>query len=112
MNGAWWLTWLVAMVSNSANVLGPRSLCTPTRLAAPMAPGHFDRAELVLQVAVLVGERRGELVFVGAQELQPVQGNDPLHAVGHDRFEVVCHIADFEPIMADRMKRVIALDRP
>jgi uncharacterized damage-inducible protein DinB len=26
--------------------------------------------------------------------------------------EVVCHIADFEPIMADRMKRVIALDRP
>jgi uncharacterized damage-inducible protein DinB len=26
--------------------------------------------------------------------------------------EVVCHIADFEPIFADRMKRVIALDRP
>ncbi|HEX4590738.1 MAG TPA: DinB family protein [Gemmataceae bacterium] len=26
--------------------------------------------------------------------------------------EVVCHIADFEPIMADRMKRVIAFDRP
>ena len=26
--------------------------------------------------------------------------------------EVVCHIADFEPILADRMKRVIALDRP
>jgi uncharacterized damage-inducible protein DinB len=26
--------------------------------------------------------------------------------------EVVCHLADFEPIMADRMKRVIALDRP
>jgi len=26
--------------------------------------------------------------------------------------EVVCHIADFEPIMADRMKRIIALDRP
>jgi uncharacterized damage-inducible protein DinB len=26
--------------------------------------------------------------------------------------EVVCHIADFEPIMADRMKRVIAMDRP
>jgi uncharacterized damage-inducible protein DinB len=26
--------------------------------------------------------------------------------------EVVCHIADFEPIMADRMKRVIALDNP
>ncbi len=26
--------------------------------------------------------------------------------------EVVCHIADFEPIMADRMKRVIAEDNP
>jgi hypothetical protein len=26
--------------------------------------------------------------------------------------EVVCHLTDFEPIMADRMKRVIAEDRP
>jgi hypothetical protein len=26
--------------------------------------------------------------------------------------EVVCHIADFEPIQADRMKRIIAMDRP
>jgi uncharacterized damage-inducible protein DinB len=26
--------------------------------------------------------------------------------------EVVCHIVDFDPIYADRMKRVIALDRP
>jgi hypothetical protein len=26
--------------------------------------------------------------------------------------EVVCHIADFEPILADRMKRVIAFERP
>ncbi|HEV3146511.1 MAG TPA: DinB family protein [Gemmataceae bacterium] len=26
--------------------------------------------------------------------------------------EVVCHLADFEPIMADRMKRVIALEMP
>jgi hypothetical protein len=26
--------------------------------------------------------------------------------------EVVCHIADFEPVLADRMKRIIALDRP
>src|SRR5437870_10554891 len=26
--------------------------------------------------------------------------------------EVVCHIADFEPVYADRMKRVIAFDRP
>jgi hypothetical protein len=26
--------------------------------------------------------------------------------------EVICHIADFEPILADRMKRIIAEDRP
>jgi uncharacterized damage-inducible protein DinB len=26
--------------------------------------------------------------------------------------EVVCHLVDFEPIFADRMKRVIALDNP
>jgi uncharacterized damage-inducible protein DinB len=26
--------------------------------------------------------------------------------------EVVCHLADFEPVFADRIKRVVALDRP
>ena len=26
--------------------------------------------------------------------------------------EVVCHIADFEPIMADRMKRTISMEKP
>lgn len=26
--------------------------------------------------------------------------------------EVVCHVADFEPILAERMKRILALDRP
>ena len=26
--------------------------------------------------------------------------------------EVVCHLADFEPIYVDRMKRIIALERP
>src|SRR5271154_2955731 len=26
--------------------------------------------------------------------------------------EVVCHLADFEPIMADRMKRIIAEENP
>jgi uncharacterized damage-inducible protein DinB len=26
--------------------------------------------------------------------------------------EVVCHLADFEPVLADRMKRVLALDKP
>jgi hypothetical protein len=26
--------------------------------------------------------------------------------------EVICHLADFEPILADRMKRIISHDRP
>jgi hypothetical protein len=26
--------------------------------------------------------------------------------------EVVCHLADFDPVLADRMKRIIAEDRP
>ena len=26
--------------------------------------------------------------------------------------ELVCHLADFEPVFADRMKRVIALEQP
>jgi hypothetical protein len=26
--------------------------------------------------------------------------------------ECVCHLADFEPIMADRMKRILAFDKP
>ncbi|MFO0964639.1 MAG: DinB family protein [Gemmataceae bacterium] len=26
--------------------------------------------------------------------------------------EVVCHLADFDPILADRMKRIIAMDNP
>jgi hypothetical protein len=26
--------------------------------------------------------------------------------------EVVCHLADFDPILADRMKRIVAEDRP
>jgi uncharacterized damage-inducible protein DinB len=26
--------------------------------------------------------------------------------------EVVCHLSDFDPILADRIKRIIALDRP
>lgn len=26
--------------------------------------------------------------------------------------EVICHLADFDPILADRMKRIIALERP
>src|SRR5438309_601876 len=36
---------------------------------------------------------------------RPIPGN-------MSTLEVVCHLSDFEPIMADRMKRVIAEDNP
>src|SRR5947199_536122 len=36
---------------------------------------------------------------------RPVPGN-------WSTLEVVCHLADFDPILADRMKRIIAEDRP
>ncbi len=49
--------------------------------------------------AAVKGMSREQLVA------QPVAGK-------MSTLEVVCHIADFEPVYADRMKRVIALDNP
>ena len=49
--------------------------------------------------AAVKGMAREQLVA------QPVAGK-------MSTLEVVCHIADFEPVYADRMKRVIALDNP
>src|SRR4051812_11215698 len=49
--------------------------------------------------AAVKGMSREQLVA------QPVPGK-------MSTLEVVCHIADFEPVYADRMKRVIALDNP
>jgi hypothetical protein len=48
---------------------------------------------------VLAGLTRAQLVE------RPVAGK-------MSTLEVVCHLADFEPIMADRMKRVLAEDNP
>jgi uncharacterized damage-inducible protein DinB len=50
---------------------------------------------------------RKAVAGMNAQQLQarPVAGK-------WSTLEVVCHLADFDPIMADRMKRVIAEDRP
>jgi uncharacterized damage-inducible protein DinB len=39
------------------------------------------------------------------QQARPVPGK-------WSTLEVVCHLADFDPIMADRMKRIIAEDKP
>jgi uncharacterized damage-inducible protein DinB len=50
---------------------------------------------------------RGAVNGMSREQLvaQPVPGK-------MSTLEVVCHITDFEPVYADRMKRVIALDNP
>src|SRR5438552_17933865 len=60
-----------------------------------------------------------EKYLVGPKTLrQAVAGMTPEQLVARpvpgrwSTLEVVCHLADFEPIYADRMKRVIATDRP
>jgi hypothetical protein len=58
--------------------------------------------------------------YLGGTEVlrQAVAGMTPEQLVARpipgrwSTLEVVCHLADFEPIYADRMKRVIATDRP
>jgi uncharacterized damage-inducible protein DinB len=54
-----------------------------------------------------VGELRKAVAGLSREQLlaRPVAGK-------WSTLETVCHLADFEPILADRMKRVIALDRP
>ena len=47
-----------------------------------------------------VGNLAGEQLFA-----RPIAGKMSV-------LEVVCHIADFEPILADRVKRVLTHDRP
>jgi hypothetical protein len=60
-----------------------------------------------------------ESYVAGAQTLrQAVRGLTREHLLSRpvpgkwSTLEVVCHLADFEPIGADRMKRIIAEDRP
>jgi uncharacterized damage-inducible protein DinB len=54
-----------------------------------------------------VGQLRKAVAGLSHEQLlaRPVAGK-------WSTLETVCHLADFEPILADRMKRVIALDRP
>ena len=62
-----------------------------------MIADYLDGARLVRQA--VHGMSREQLLA------RPVAGK-------WSTLEVVCHLADFEPIYADRMKRVIATDRP
>ncbi len=64
----------------------------------------MDRIEQYLAGPALL---RKAVAGLSAQQLKarPVPGK-------WSALEVVCHLADFEPIYADRMKRVIAEDNP
>jgi hypothetical protein len=64
---------------------------------AAMIAGYLDGVRLLREA--VRGMRREQL------EARPIAGK-------WSTLEVVCHLADFDPILADRMKRVIAEDRP
>lgn len=64
---------------------------------APMIEKYLDGARLLRQA--VAGMSREQLLA------RPVAGK-------WSTLEVICHLADFDPILADRMKRVIAEDRP
>jgi hypothetical protein len=64
---------------------------------APMIDAYLAGVQTLSQA--VAGMNRTELVA------RPITGK-------WSTLEVVCHLADFEPILADRMKRVIAEDRP
>jgi uncharacterized damage-inducible protein DinB len=53
------------------------------------------------------GQLRGAIAGLSREQLlaRPIPGK-------WSTLEVVCHLADFEPVFADRMKRIIALERP
>jgi uncharacterized damage-inducible protein DinB len=54
----------------------------------------------------------GQLVRAAVRGMSPEQMLARPVADKWSTLEVLCHLADFEPIYADRMKRVIAEDRP
>jgi hypothetical protein len=64
-------------------------------------------APLVDNYLAGVGLLREAVAGMSREQLiaRPIQGK-------WSTLEVVCHLADFDPILADRMKRIIALDKP
>lgn len=67
----------------------------------------MNEASLIDQYVAGPGQLRAALMGLNAEQLnaRPVPGKWSIK-------EVVCHIADYEPVYADRMKRVIAEDQP
>src|SRR5437660_12306553 len=66
-------------------------------LLAPMIDRYLAGADTLRQA--VAGMSREQLIA------RPIAGK-------WSTLEVVCHLADFDPILADRMKRVLAEDRP
>jgi hypothetical protein len=64
-------------------------------------------AEMIDAYVADAGKLRAAVAGMSREQLlaRPVPGK-------WTTLELVCHIADFEPILAERMKRVIAFDRP
>jgi hypothetical protein len=64
-------------------------------------------AELIEQYADGPKKLRAAVAGMNREQLmaRPVAGK-------WSTLEVVCHLADFEPVLADRLKRIIALERP
>jgi uncharacterized damage-inducible protein DinB len=64
---------------------------------APMVEEYLAGPEILR--AAIAGMSRQQL------QARPVAGK-------WSTLEVVCHLADFDPILADRMKQIIAFDQP
>jgi len=67
----------------------------------------MDQEKLIRDYTDVVAQLKESVAGLSDQQRRshPVPGKWSVH-------EVVCHIADFEPISTDRICRVIALDRP
>ncbi len=67
----------------------------------------MDKDKLIRDYLDVVAQLKDSVAGLTDQQRRshPVPGKWSVH-------EVVCHIADFEPISTDRITRIIALDRP
>jgi len=67
----------------------------------------MNAAELIEQYLAGPSELRSAIEGLSAEQLdaRPIPGKWSIR-------EVVCHLADYEPVYTDRMKRVIAEDKP
>ncbi|MFN8706831.1 MAG: DinB family protein [Planctomyces sp.] len=97
-----WLTSLSATVDNSPSVPGKLFPEYQKGISLPMSP------ETLLQ-NYIAGPQQLKAALMNVREeqldLHPIAGKWSIR-------EVVCHLADFELVYADRIKRVLAEDNP